>query len=288
MSAFSGLYVATLTPFDSVGRVDLAVIRKHTEFLIGAGVDGICPCGTTGEWLYLSAGEKVRIIETAVDAAAGRVKVMAGIAAIHSREISLLARAAESAGADAVFLTPPIYYPAPDETVFEHYASVREAGGLPVFAYNIPSHATNTISVSCVERLVTENVITGIKDSTASAQRIGELIERFGKQITVMAASDSFALEGRRLGAHGFISAIANIWPGGFRRLWDGEDVLQSAVDSARQSVKEAGGIPALKHLAGLGGFAFGGSRLPGTEVTESQKHNLATAFREATLKGLS
>ena len=287
MSSFSGLYVATLTPFDSAGRVDLSVIKQHVEFLAEAGVDGICPSGTTGEWLYLSVGEKARIIETAAESAAGRMNVMAGVGAIHARQIDLLAKAAESAGADAVFLTPPIYYPASDEAIFRHYSAVHDVCGLPVFAYNIPSHASNAISIECVERMISEGAIAGIKDSTASAERMGELVKRFGKQITVMAASDSFAAEGRRLGADGFISALANVWPKSLVRLWSGDDSLQPAVDFLRKSVKETGGIPGLKHLATLRGFRFGGSRLPGSDLTRSQEEVLAAAFRQAAESGL-
>src|SRR5256885_8508803 len=149
MTVFAGLYVATLTPFDAADRIDFGVLRKHTEFLIEGGVQGICPCGTTGELLYLSVGEKARLIESAVAISQSRVKVIAGIGAIQPRETILLAKAAESAGADAVFLTPPIYYPASDESIYQHYASVREACSLPTFAYNIPSHAVNSVSINC-------------------------------------------------------------------------------------------------------------------------------------------
>src|SRR5205823_4936361 len=114
MSDFAGLHVATLTPFDESDRLDFSVVRAHTDFLVRAGVAGVCPAGTTGEMLYLTVGEKVRLIEETVAAAAGRVKVIAGIWGLQEKEIALLARAATAAGADAVFLPPPIYYPASD------------------------------------------------------------------------------------------------------------------------------------------------------------------------------
>src|SRR2546430_2478538 len=127
MDRFNGLFVATLTPFDSSDRLNVYVIRSHTEFLIEAGVAGLCPCGTTGEFLYLSTGEKVRLIEETAAAASHRCTVLAGIWALRPKEVALLARAAEAAGADGVFLPPPIYYPANDETIFRWYAHVRES-----------------------------------------------------------------------------------------------------------------------------------------------------------------
>jgi dihydrodipicolinate synthase/N-acetylneuraminate lyase len=287
MTDFSGLFVATLTPFDTSDRVDYGVLRAHTDFLVQNGVCGICPAGTTGEFLYLSVGEKVRIVEEAAAAANGRVKVIAGAWALTAKEIALLARAAESAGADAVFLPPPIYYPADDEVIYRHYAAAHAATELPVFAYNIPSYAANALSLECLERLVNDGVIAGVKDSSAKAERMQALVERFGARIAVEAASDSFATEGRKLGAHGFISALANIWPRAFARLWEGDESLQPAIDAVRTAVKQAGGIPATKYLASKRGIAFGPSRLPFSYLTDERKAGLDSTYQIAVEQGM-
>ncbi|MGC8669089.1 MAG: dihydrodipicolinate synthase family protein [Chthonomonadales bacterium] len=284
---YTGLFVATLTPFDAVGRLDPAVVAKHTEFLIGSGVRGVCPCGTTGEFLYLSLGEKARLYDEVCAAVSHRVPVIAGIWALTPREIGILARAAEAAGADAVFLPPPIYYPASDAVILQHYAAVREACGLPVFAYNIPAYAGNAITLDCLEKLVEEGIVAGIKDSSARADHMARLVEQFGDRIAVMAASDSFATEGRRIGAHGFISALANIWPAAFRRLWGGEQALQAPVDAVRGIVKKHGGIPALKELVRCKGFDMGASRLPYSSLTAEQRAELQSAFAQAAEQGL-
>lgn len=278
--------VATLTPFDANDRLDLAAVRTHTRFLIENGVSGLCPAGTTGEMLYLSVGEKVRLIEETC-AAAGCVPVVAGVWAHREKEIRLLCRAAQAARASAVFLPPPIYYPASDEVVYRHYASAREASGLPVFAYNIPAYAANAISPDCVERLAADGVIAGIKDSTGKADQMSELVERFGSRIAVEAASDSFAVEAKKLGAHGFISALANIWPASFVRLWNGDESLQPLVDEARTAVKRAGGIPALKRLLAKRGFSFGASRLPHSELSDDAVSLLDATFTRLTEQGL-
>jgi 4-hydroxy-tetrahydrodipicolinate synthase len=286
-SQFNGLFVATLTPFDANNRIDFGVLRAHTQFLIEGGVNGLSPCGTTGEFLYLSIGEKVRVIEAAVLAAKGRVPVMAGIWAPHAKETALLARAAESAGASAVFLQPPIYYPASDDIIVSWYSSIHNATTLPVFAYNIPAYAANSLGLDCVDRLVEEGIIVGIKDSSGSAERIKSLVDRFGKTITVMAASDSFATQAKRLGAHGFISALANVWPNSFAKLWAGDSALQSTVDSVRSVIKKGGGVPALKRLASLQSFSIGESRLPGV-LSEEIRIDIDSAFHQAREAGLS
>lgn len=287
MSDFSGLYVATLTPFDDSNRLNVRVLRDHVRFLIAGGVDGLCPAGTTGEMLYLSVGEKVRLIEETIQSAGGKVRVVAGVWALMEKEILLLARAAQAAGADAVFLPPPIYYPANEDTIFRYYAAVKEAVDMPVFAYNIPTYAANAISLACLERLKGEGIIAGIKDSTGKAEQMTALVSQFGGRIAVEAASDSFALEARKIGADGFISALANIWPSAFSRLWDGDDSLQPAIDAARTAVKQAGGIPALKHLLTLRDFSFGESRLPFSALSADQKSALEGALDVAKRAGL-
>ncbi|HLV80507.1 MAG TPA: dihydrodipicolinate synthase family protein, partial [Chthonomonadaceae bacterium] len=132
-----------------------------------------------------------------------------------------------------------------------------------------------TISTACLERLLAEGIVAGIKDSTGQAERLQEWVQRFGERAVLFAASDSFASEGRRLGADGFISAIANIAPALFARLWAGEESLQPKVDVLRAVIKQVGSIPALKCLAARQGFPFGASRLPCSSLTAEQQQIL-------------
>ncbi|HZO89032.1 MAG TPA: dihydrodipicolinate synthase family protein [Chthonomonadaceae bacterium] len=273
---FRGCYVATLTPFNAADELNVDVVRAHVRWLIDNGVQGLCPAGTTGELLYLTEKEKRQVVAATVEAAAGRVPVMAGVWALRPAAIAELAWAAEDVGADAVFLPPPIYYPANDEVIYAYYAAVREATALPVFAYNIPQYAANEVSLACLERLLADGVIAGVKDSSGSAERMGELVRRFGEATAIFAASDSFATQGRRLGADGFISAIANVAPSLFARLWAGDETLQGAVDNLRAAMKRVGSIPALKSLMARHGFAFGASRLPFSGLTAEQQAQLA------------
>lgn len=272
---FRGCYVATLTPFDAADRLDVGTAAAHAQWLAENGAEGLCPAGTTGEFLYLTEAEKIALIGATVQAVNGRIPVIAGVWGVRGAEMIRLAKAAEDAGADGVFLPTPIYYPASEEAVFQHYAAVHTATSLPVFAYNIPQYAANEVSFACLERLFEAGVIAGAKDSTGKAERVGELVRRFGERGIVFAASDSFASEGRKLGADGFISAIANVAPAKFAALWAGDDSLQSEVDRLRAALKQVGSIPALKYLLGRCGFAFGEARLPGSTLSHAQKAGL-------------
>ena len=277
---FKGCYVATLTPFSERGAFDPGAIAAHTQWLIENGVSGLCPAGTTGEFLFLSHEEKTQVVSmtisamlsVAVTAGRGLIPILAGVWSLHAIDAAELAHRAEGMGADGVFLPPPIYYPANDDTIFAFYETVKNRTKLPVFAYNIPQCAANEISLDCLERLFSAGIIAGIKDSSGKRERIKQLVKRFGAQYTVFAASDAFAAEGRALKADGFISALGNVVPGLFADLWDGKTELQADVDTLRNATKQIGSIPALKYLLKRQGFDFGKCRLPAVPLTDTQR----------------
>jgi 4-hydroxy-tetrahydrodipicolinate synthase len=140
------------------------------------------------------------------------------------------------------------------------------------------------VSLEALERLAAAGTVAGVKDSTGKAERLTALLERFRDRLTVFAASDAMALKARKMGADGFISALANSFPRAFVRLWDraGADpsdpeaaALQSAIDRVRGGVKGYGGIAALKHLLARRGFQFHDTRLPFQDLNETAKGEL-------------
>jgi 4-hydroxy-tetrahydrodipicolinate synthase len=274
MERITGMIAATLTPFGERG-VNLDELGRHVDFLVRGGIPALAPAGTTGEFLYLSEEEKAAVVRTSVEAADGRARIIAGIWSLTAEGVAQLARAAEAAGADAVFLTTPIYYPATDEAVLAWYRAARQHTGLPLFAYSIPQYAVNKVSADVLRRLMDEGTVQGIKDSTGKADRVQELLDLSGGRIAVYGASDSFALQARRMGVDGFISALANIYPGTFARIWNGDDAAQAAIDRVRTAVKGYGGISGLKALLCSRGFDFGPTRLPFAELSEDEIREL-------------
>jgi 4-hydroxy-tetrahydrodipicolinate synthase len=286
-----GMTVATLTPYDREGRVDPGAAREHAAWLVEAGIRTLAPVGTTGEALYLEAEEKRHLIRAVVDGAKGRAAVIAGIWALRPVEIHNLHAAAVDAGASAVFLTTPIYYPATEDAVVAFYEFARAAGPLPVYAYNIPQYAMNEVSPAVLERLAAAGTVAGVKESTGKVERLRLLIDQFRGRLAIFGASDGTALTARQFGADGFISALANVFPRTFRRIW--EDTVgsapsphavaaQSAVDQLRGAVKGHGGIAALKHLLGHRGFSFHGTRLPFQELDDAARAELDRVMDEA------
>jgi dihydrodipicolinate synthase/N-acetylneuraminate lyase len=229
--------------------------------------------------------EKALLIQATAAAAVGRAPVIAGVWAPRLEEIARLCRAAEEAGAAAVFLTTPIYYRFGDDAIVAFYRFVREATRLPVFCYNIPQYSNNEITLPALRTMVDDGTVAGIKDSTGKAERLQALLDAVGSRIAVYAASDSFALTARRMGAHGFISALANIFPEAFARIWQGDEEAQRAIDRVRTAVKGYGGISALKALLARRGFDFGATRLPFTELDTEARREIDRVFDESGLR---
>jgi len=277
----TGMIAATLTPYLPDGSVNLDVIARHVDYLAAGGIPAVAPAGTTGEFLYLSEPERADVVRAAVTASAGRVQVIAGIWALDVEGVGRLARAAESAGADAVFLTTPIYYPAGDEVVLRWYREARRHTELPLFAYNIPQYAMNRVSNEVLRRLIEEGVVQGIKDSTGKAEQVQEWLNLAEGRIAVYGASDSFALKARGMGVDGFISALANIYPRTFARIWDGDEGAQAAIDGVRTAVKGYGGIGGLKALLRRKGLDFGRTRLPFGALTADEEAELARTVEQ-------
>ena len=163
---FSGLMPAMVTPFDEDGKVDLEATGAVVERFIRAGVSGVSPLGSTGEFSYLTGDERRRFAEEVTKIVAGRVPVVIGVGSDGTREAVELARHAESAGADAVLLVSPFYWKVGEEALFRHFAAVADAVGIPVVAYNLPMLTGIDLSPALIARLAAEcpNIV-GLKDT---------------------------------------------------------------------------------------------------------------------------
>lgn len=206
--------VALLTPFSADGRVDLAAVRDHVELLVEEGVDGIMPAGTTGEGPLLSDDEIESLVAAVVEAAGGRVSVLAHAGRPGTQATVDLARRALAAGADAVSAVVPYYYAFDGEALLSHYrALLAGLPDTPVYAYTIPSRTGNELAAETVRTLAGEG-LAGVKDSTKSLDRHLEYLQAVqGTACSVLMGSDGMVIEALRAGAAGSVSALANVRP---------------------------------------------------------------------------
>lgn len=272
---FSGVFAATLTPYDRAGRVDAEGVARLATRLAGEGLAGICPAGTTGEFPLLDREEKRVVLRAACEAAAGRMRVIAGVWGATEAERSWLAGEAEAAGAAAVFLTTPYFFPATPEYLLEWYRKVRKAVSVPVFAYSIPQFTANEIPLEVLDTLAREGTIAGYKDSSPDPARLRAAAGLLQGRIPVFAGHESLFAEARRTGVSGFISGVANVFPRTVAAVWRGDAEAGRRLEEMQAVVGRSGGVAALKYLLELRGFPAGAAREPVAPVTAAGRSEL-------------
>jgi 4-hydroxy-tetrahydrodipicolinate synthase len=210
---FTGTHTAIVTPFKR-GQIDEPALERLIKAQIKAGIDGIVPVGTTGESPSLDYEEHVRVIELAVEMAAGRIKVIAGTGGNSTTEAIYLTKAAEEAGADASLQVAPYYNKPSQEGLFQHFHAIARATRLPIILYSIPGRCGIEIAVDTVRRLCLDSLnIIGIKEAGGSADRVSQLRSALGPNFTILSGDDSLTLPFLAVGADGVISVASNLIP---------------------------------------------------------------------------
>ena len=203
---------ALLTPFGNDGEVDIAALRDHVGFVIEAGVQGIMPCGTTGETALLEPEETLSVVRTVVEAAAGRVPVVAHVGRPSTRATARLIAAAVDAGAAGVSAIVPYYYAFGEREIVAHFrALLRAAGETPLYAYTFPARTGNAFSPEAFGALVADG-LAGMKDST-SDDALHEAYLAAAPGAEVFVGSPSHLLHALRAGSRGGVAALANLRP---------------------------------------------------------------------------
>jgi 4-hydroxy-tetrahydrodipicolinate synthase len=207
---FAGLSVAMITPL-SDGQVDIEALQRHVEFQIEAGTTCLCPVGTTGECPTLSHPEHERVISAVVEAAAGRIKVMAGTGSNSTEEALRLTRWAAKAGADAALVVAPYYNKPTQEGFYQHFKTLAQAVDIPICVYNIPARTAKNIEPETIIRMAELRNVTMVKEATGSLDQASQIIN--ATDLTVLSGDDSLTLPLMSIGGRGVVSVVANIVP---------------------------------------------------------------------------
>lgn len=289
-----GIIPAIITPFTPDERVDEAAFRKVVSLLVGAGVHGLFPVGTGGEFSALTLEEKKRLMRLAVEEAAGRAFVMPNVGAITTVESVELARHAEAVGCDAVSaVTPYFLKPSQDELV-EHYRAICAAVKIPVLAYNIPDRTGVTIAVPTVVRLAkaAPNFI-GIKDSSGDLSNAAEILWACPPGFRVFMGRDTLIYGALLHGLAGAVAATGNVAPAlavGIYQAWEANDLPKALALQARLApVRKLFGVGS--HPGGLkeamfqlGMLECTKCRRPTLDLTPAQKQQVTGVLKEAGL----
>ena len=209
---FKGLFTALVTPFDD-GKLDEECFRSLVRRQIDSGVDGIVPCGTTGEAPTLSVDEHVEVVRWAVEEADGKVPVMAGIGSNSTATAVATGIRVEALGADGVLATAPYYNKPTQEGLYQHFRTIAEAINVDVCLYDVPGRSVVNIEPATVERLSVIDNITCLKDATGDMANAIDVLRRCGDRITLLSGDDFTTLPFLALGGSGVISVASNIVP---------------------------------------------------------------------------
>ncbi len=289
---FKGSIVALPTPFRN-GEVDDAALRGMVKWQLSQGTHGLIVLGTTGEAPTMSDEEHGRVICTVVQAAAGKVPVMAGAGTNCTKKTIHYAEQAKDAGADAILVVSPYYNKPGQEGLYQHYKAINDAVDAPLFVYNIPARCVVDISIDTLVRLAKLSNIAGIKDSNPDLKRPVELRRQLGAEFCLLSGDEPSGLSFLAAGGDGVTNAIGNLMP---RMMVDMFDAWNKNDHSTAMSLQrnamplfgalycETNPVP-VKYAASLLGFCTPEVRLPLVELSEASKAIVRKAMGACGLK---
>jgi len=215
---FSGAFTALATPFRG-GALDKDALKKLVETQIEGGIDGLVPCGTTGESPTLSHAEHIEVVELVVEAAAGRVPIIAGAGSNNTTEAIDMATACKKLGVDATLQVMPYYNKPSQQGMRDHILRIVEASGARAVLYNVPSRTVADLQPETVAELAAHELVVGIKEATGDMVRAVEIREQCPADFALLSGDDFTLLPLLAVGGNGVISVSSNIVPGMFARL---------------------------------------------------------------------
>ncbi len=286
---FTGVYTAIVTPFIN-GELDEESLRGLIEFQIAKGIDGIVPCGTTGESPTLSFDEYKRVIGITVEVARKRVPVVAGAGSNATTKAVELTRCAKNLGVDATLQVVPYYNKPTMEGIYQHFKKVAEVG-LPMVIYNVPGRTGVNIVPKTVAALSKLSEVVAIKEASGDIAQIAEIKHLCKDRIVLLSGDDAMTLPVLSVGGEGVISVVSNIVPdqmGELYRVWE-TGKRASALEKhlkllpvMRAMFMEPNPIPVKTALGMKGLIKNAELRLPLCDMSEANRDKLSHVLREA------
>jgi len=285
---FQGSFVAMVTPFRN-GKVDEAKLRELVEFHVSNGTDGLIPCGTTGESPTLSHDEHHRVVELVIEAARGRIRVVAGTGSYSTADAIEMTKHAELAGAAGALVVNPYYNKPTQEGLYRHFRAVAESVAIPILLYNIQSRTATNVETDTMARLARDvKNIAGVKEASGSLDQMSQVIAACGPDFSVLSGDDNITLPLLAIGGSGVVSVIANIVPR------ETGDLVHAALDGdwkrardlhyrlfplARAAFLETNPIP-IKEAMAMAGMLEPEFRLPMCRMSDANRDKLRAILK--------
>lgn len=267
------------TPLTLAGKVDRGALTRLCDHLIAKGVHGLTPLGSTGEFAYLDFAAKEQVVKTVVSATAGRVPVIAGVAATTIQDAVKQARAWRDLGADGILAILEAYFPVSEDGVVAYFTAVADATDLPVTLYTNPNFQRSDLSLKAIDRLADHPNVCSLKDASTNTGRLLSVLNMAGDRIGVFAASSHITTAVMLIGGRGWLAGPSCLVPEQSVRLydlcragkWDAAMALQRDLWGVNQVFAQFNLAGAVKAGLKLQGFDCGDPAPPQSTLTPDQ-----------------
>ena len=221
MTDFHGVFPYLVSPVDASGQIRTDVLGRLCDDLIKAGVHGLTPLGSTGEFAYLNPAQRTAVVQTTIEAAKGRVPVVAGVASTSTADAVAQAKSYQKLGADGILAILEAYFPLGDAQVEAYFRAIADAVDIPVVIYTNPQFQRSDLTLDCIARLSVHPRIGYIKDASTNTGRLLSIMNRCGENIKVFSASAHIPAAVMLIGGLGWMAGPACIIPRQSVELYD-------------------------------------------------------------------
>jgi 4-hydroxy-tetrahydrodipicolinate synthase len=289
MSEFHGVFPYLVSPVDATGRVKTEVLARLASDLIDAGVHGLTPLGSTGEFAYLDREERSAVVAATLEAAAGRVPVVAGVASTATADAVAQARHYERLGATGILAILEAYFPLKDAQVESYFRAIADAVDIPVVLYTNPQFQRSDLSLDVIARLAAHPRIRYIKDASNNTGRLLSIMNRCGDALRVFSASAHIPAAVMLIGGVGWMAGPACIIPRQSVRLydlcragkWSEAMVLQRRLWRINEAFARFNLAACIKAGLEFQGYAVGDPIPPQLPLTIEERRAVAAALAE-------
>ncbi len=286
MSDFHGVFPYLVSPIDDAGRVKTGVLARLVDDLITAGVHGLTPLGSTGEFAYLNNEQRAAVVRTTVEAAAGRVPVIAGVASTATADAVAQARRYQKLGADGILAILESYFPLADAQVEAYFRAIADAVEVPVVLYTNPQFQRSDLSLDVIARLADHPRIRYIKDASTNTGRLLSIMNRCAG-LNVFSASAHIPAAVMLLGGVGWMAGPACVIPRQSVRLyelcraakWSEAMALQRALWRINEIFARFNLAACIKAALALQGYDVGDPVAPQRPLSDDERRIVAAAL---------
>jgi 4-hydroxy-tetrahydrodipicolinate synthase len=289
MADFHGVFPYLVSPVDPDGTIRADVLGRLCEDLIGAGVHGLTPLGSTGEFAYLTTAQRARVVQTTIEAAKGRVPVVAGVASTSTLDAVALAKAYQKLGADGILAILEAYFPLQDAQVESYFRAIADAVDIPVVIYTNPQFQRSDLTLDVIARLSEHPRIRYIKDASTNTGRLLSIMNRCGDAIGVFSASAHIPAAVMLIGGVGWMAGPACVIPRQSVELytlckaarWDEALALQRRLWRINEAFARYNLAACIKAGLAIQGYDVGDPIAPQAALTADERKAVETVLRE-------